>query len=77
VGTAVAQSHLKHTLLYLNARVLGAPEFYLARAHEKFDTDGSLIDEKTRSLLKNALSNFADFIQAGQRTDSLQMPENR
>lgn len=63
VATAVAQSHLKHTLLYLNTRVLGAPEFYLGKAYEKFNDDGMLIHEDTRKFLEKALEIFVDFVR--------------
>jgi chromate reductase len=55
IGTAVAQSHLKQIMLYLDSRVIGQPEFYLGKAQEKFDKDGALIDEQTKDHLKQAL----------------------
>jgi chromate reductase len=61
VGTAIGQSHLKHSLLYLDARVLGQPEFYLSNASEKFDEDGKLIDQDTRTFLSEALQTFVEF----------------
>lgn len=61
ISTAIAQSHLKHTLLYLDCLVLGQPEFYLGNAHGKFDEDGNLTDEETRKLLKEAIITFAEF----------------
>ncbi|MEX0913125.1 MAG: NAD(P)H-dependent oxidoreductase, partial [Candidatus Paceibacterota bacterium] len=44
-GADVAQYDLKRTLLYMNARVMGQPEFFLGLAKEKFDDEGNLIDE--------------------------------
>ena len=55
VGTAVGQYHLKQILTYLDARVLGQPEFYVGSAMEKFDGDGNLTDEKTREHLGGLL----------------------
>ncbi|HEX7651587.1 MAG TPA: NAD(P)H-dependent oxidoreductase [Candidatus Paceibacterota bacterium] len=55
VGTALAQAALRQVLLYLDARVLGQPEFYLTGAGEKFGTDGTLTDEKTREHIDAAL----------------------
>lgn len=46
IGTAVAQYHLKHVLNYLNARVMGQPEFYLGDAAEVFDAAGNFKDPK-------------------------------
>lgn len=51
LGTSVAQSHLKQILLVLGMDVMGQPEFYLSFAQEKFDTDGNLIDEKTKEKI--------------------------
>lgn len=48
IGTALAQAHLKQILLYLDANVLGQPEFFLGGAPGKFDKDGKLIDEATK-----------------------------
>lgn len=59
ISTAIAQSHLKHTLLYLDCHVLGQPEFYLGNAHDKFDDKGTLTDEDTRSFLTKTLERFA------------------
>jgi chromate reductase len=55
IGTAVAQSSLKITLLHLNAQVLGKPEFFLGMAQDKFDGNGNLIDEKTGAFITSAL----------------------
>ncbi len=57
VGTAVAQSHLKEILLYLDARVLGQPEFYVnGFTPGIFDKDGNLIDEKTKEYVARLLA---------------------
>ncbi|HET8575377.1 MAG TPA: NADPH-dependent FMN reductase [Candidatus Paceibacterota bacterium] len=59
LGTAIGQYHLKQSLLYLDARVLGQPEFYLSNAGEKFDEEGNLTDDRTRVLLIGALERLA------------------
>jgi chromate reductase len=63
IATAIAQSHLKHSLLYLDAYVMGQPEFYLGNAMDKFDDNGKLTDADTRKLLEKALKDFVDFVQ--------------
>lgn len=55
LGTALAQYHLKQIMLYLDAKVIGQPEFYLGTAQDKFDQQGALTDESTREHLKNAV----------------------
>lgn len=55
IGTAVGQYHLKQVLLYLNARLVGQPEFHLGGAKDKFNEQGQLIDEKTKEFIVKAL----------------------
>jgi chromate reductase len=54
-GTAMAQYHLKQSLLHLNAKVLGQPEFFVGGTGEKFDEDGVLTDDKTKEYISSAL----------------------
>ncbi len=54
IGTAVAQSHLRQIMLYLDANVIGQPELYLT--NEIFDDEGNIIDISTKELLTKALS---------------------
>ncbi|MBI4066057.1 NAD(P)H-dependent oxidoreductase [Candidatus Kaiserbacteria bacterium] len=60
VGTAVAQSHLRQIMLYLDADVIGQPELYLGPAQEMFDAEGKIIDNGTKELLTRALAVLAD-----------------
>jgi chromate reductase len=53
-GASMAQYHLKQSLLHLNARVLGQPEFFMGGASQKFDESGKLIDEKTKEYIASA-----------------------
>ncbi len=62
IGTAVAQSHLRHILLYLNADVIGQPELYLGPAQELFDAEGNLTHDSTKELLKKTLGVLAERI---------------
>lgn len=55
IGTAVAQSHLKQVMVYLDAHVVGQPELYLGPASDIFDAEGNLAHEETKELLKKAL----------------------
>lgn len=56
LGTAVAQSHLRQVLTYLDMRVIGQPEIYLGPAQNIFDAEGNIVDEPTKELLKKALT---------------------
>lgn len=55
IGTAVAQSHLRQILLYLDADVIGQPELYLGPAHELFDAEGNVTNDVTKELFIEAL----------------------
>lgn len=60
IGTAVAQSHLKQILTYLDMRVIGQPELYLGPASELFDGEGNLTDAATKEKLTKALGVLAE-----------------
>lgn len=62
IGTALAQYHLKQILLYLNARVMGQPEFYVSNGSDKFDENGNLIDAKTKEYMERLLKSFREHI---------------
>lgn len=55
IGTAVAQSHLRQIMNYLDARVIGQPEIYLGPVQGIFDAEGNVVDESTKELLVKAL----------------------
>lgn len=55
IGTAVAQSHLRQVMVYLDAHVIGQPELYLGPASELFDAEGNVTNDQTKDLLAKAL----------------------
>lgn len=55
IGTAVAQSHLRQIMNYLDARVVGQPELYLGPTQGLFDEAGNIADDATKQLLAKAL----------------------
>lgn len=61
IAAALAQYELKKIMLYLDARVLGQPEFYLGNAPEKFDANGVLTDESTLAHVRSSLETFLAF----------------
>ncbi len=61
LGTVRAQGHLRDILLHNNLLVLNKPEVYIARAAEKFDAAGQLIDEPTRQRLRELLTALRDW----------------
>ncbi len=56
VGTALAQADLKKSLLFLDAAVMGQPEFYMSGNAQKFDAEGNLTDEDTKKHIDGALA---------------------
>src|SRR5690606_12905243 len=62
IGTAPAQYELKKTLLYLDTRLIGQPEFYLGKAADKFSPEGELIDEDTKKYVDRAWGVLVDRI---------------
>ena len=61
IGTAVAQSHLRQIMVYLDAQVIGQPELYLGPASELFDGKGNLTDATTREHLTKALETLSAY----------------
>ncbi|MGA9853645.1 MAG: NAD(P)H-dependent oxidoreductase [Gammaproteobacteria bacterium] len=59
LGTARAQYHLRQTCVFLNMHLINKPEVLIAQAQNKFDTSGRLIDETTRKLIAELLTNLA------------------
>jgi chromate reductase, NAD(P)H dehydrogenase (quinone) len=55
MGTARAQYHLRQTLLSLNVYPLNHPEVMIARAAQRFDEQGRLVDEVSRALVVRLL----------------------
>lgn len=51
IGTAVAQQDLKKIMLHLDAQVMGQPELFVGVAQEKFNEQGELIDDKTKTRI--------------------------
>ena len=56
LGTARAQYHLRQMFVFLDMYALNQPEVMIAAAHEKFDADGNLKDERTKELIRNLLA---------------------
>ncbi|HEY5695480.1 MAG TPA: NAD(P)H-dependent oxidoreductase [Candidatus Saccharimonadales bacterium] len=67
VGTAVAQADLRHVVAFLNMRLMGQPEVYVANAMGlEFDEQGILKDEHWRKSLQNYLDAFIEHVKTNQ-----------
>lgn len=62
IAAALAQYNVKQVLTYLNAFVMGQPEFYCGVAGSKFDESGALIDEGTREHVVSGMQAFLTYI---------------
>lgn len=62
IGTAVAQSQLRSTLLVLDLAVMGQPEAYIQLAADTIDADHAVVDEAVRAFLEKWLAAFTDWI---------------
>jgi chromate reductase len=54
-GSARGQTQLRQAFEFTNSFCMSQPEILVARAHEKFDDEGNLTDQKTRTFLKKYL----------------------
>lgn len=62
-GAFGAQHHLRQVMVFLNMHPLQQPEFYLAHAAEKFDTQGKLIDPVTQEKINEYWAAFVPWIK--------------
>ena len=58
-GTVRAQLALRQSLQFTETQVMLKPEVLVAKAQDRFDADGRLIDEPTRQLLQRFLEALA------------------
>jgi chromate reductase len=61
-GTARGQAQLRQAFTFTNSYAMQQPEILVARAREKFDDEGRLVDDTTREYLGKFLAAFADWI---------------
>jgi chromate reductase len=62
-GTVRAQLQLRQSFVFTQTLAMLQPEVAIARAHEKFDARGNLVDESTRAFLAKMLEAFAAWIR--------------
>jgi len=63
LGTARAQYHLRQTMVFLNMHPLNRPEVMVPFADKQFDEKGRLMDEHTRSKVKELLEALSLWIK--------------
>ena len=63
IGTAVAQSHLRTILGYLDMPTLGQPEAYLQLKDGFFDEAGNIANTETRKFLHGWMDKYATWVK--------------
>ena len=57
-GGARAQYHLRQCFIFLDLKLVNAPEVAIPAAHKAFDADGKLVNEMSRKLVAMLLQNL-------------------
>jgi len=65
IATARAQYHLRQMFVFLNVFAVNQPEVMIGNAHEKFDAEGNLTDETTKSLIRQLLQKLVEESRRG------------
>jgi chromate reductase len=60
-GTIRAQLQLRQTFVFTQTLALLQPEMLVTKAHEKFDQEGRLTDERTRGFVRKQLEALRDW----------------
>lgn len=66
-GTIRAQNHMRQMMVFSDSPVLNQPEVLIARAQDRFDVEGRLSDDSTRTLLERFGAAFIDFVALHRR----------
>ena len=62
-GGIRAQYQLRQCFVFLNMEAVVQPEVAINNAHERFDQDGNLKDEKSKELIRQLLQNLVDKVR--------------
>lgn len=65
LGAAFANYHLRQIFVYLDARMLNGPEVMIGNAKAKFDDNGRLTDEPTRTFVAAHLERLSALVAYG------------
>jgi len=58
-GTVRSQMHLRHSMVFLDMHPLNKPEVLIGQAQNKFDSEGRLMDETARGLVRDLMAALA------------------
>lgn len=60
IGTARAQYHLRQIFVFLNVFPVNQPEVMIGNAPQRFDAEGNLTDETTKTFIRQLLQSLVD-----------------
>lgn len=63
LGTARMQMHLRQVFLFNNMHAVNKPEVFINQAAIKFDSDGTLTDEKTKDVIRQQMQALVELTQ--------------
>jgi len=63
-GGARVQYHLRQVCVALNMLPLNRPEVFIGNADTKFDKDGNLTDERTKSSISRLLKALVESVES-------------
>jgi chromate reductase len=61
LGGVRAQYHLRHICVSLNCFPINAPQVYITEAPKKFDAEGKLVDQGTRDVIRQLMTELKGF----------------
>jgi len=61
IATARAQYHLRQMMVFLNMFPVNQPEVMIGNCTEKFDGQGNLTDDETKTFIRQLLENLVDW----------------
>jgi len=64
LGGARVQYHLRQVCVALNLQVLNKPEVFIANANTKFDENGNLTDERTKSAIARLVKALVESVES-------------
>lgn len=63
MGTALSQQHLRNVLAHLDVVLLGQPEMFIQHDETKIDSDGRILSEDTRKILRVFMDRYVAWIR--------------
>ena len=73
LGTARAQYHLRQVFVFLDMFAVNQPEVMIGNAADHFDSDGNLVNDKTRNLIAQLLAKLVAWTRALQKAHDTAM----